>query len=106
MGPPTCSNRSSAEHSSYFTLAEANWFPKERTGYGKRQRGSAIPLAVPAVALPAPLETHHLPTDSSGEANLIQWREAHALKNTAVDPSRPPAGLLRGRSDRPRKRSH
>jgi hypothetical protein len=29
MGPPACSNQSNAEHSPYFTLAEANWFPKE-----------------------------------------------------------------------------
>jgi hypothetical protein len=60
------------EHPPYFSLAEANWFPKEswlRKETGRLCLHSA--LSSPTVALPAPFETHDLPTDSPDEAKMM-----------------------------------
>jgi hypothetical protein len=83
MWPPASSNRSkfNAEHSPYFSLAEANWFPKENWLWKETGRLCYPALSSPAVALPAP-ETHHLPTDSPDEANFLYSFDSRPNENT------------------------
>src|SRR2546429_619870 len=49
IGPPASPNRSNAEHPQYFSLAEANWFPKENWLWEEAGRPCYPTLSSPAV---------------------------------------------------------